>query len=200
MGRVAAGIGLIAPNIQTTAEGTVTTYTMQNGKAKRKQLSDQLDRLDRVIDALADGLNQAVTDAVKDGTRSAVREVLGELVSSPITSGLLRQATGRGDTAADANEPGVWGRVKAAAAAVFSGIRLVTGLVVRKVSAVSRAAIGKVLSTATTIQAKVQTVGRVLDVARLVRRVPAIGAVAAGVTRLYRNCTSVLNDSGAAVT
>ena len=33
----------------------MSTATLTNGTARRKQLSDQLDRLDGIIDALADG-------------------------------------------------------------------------------------------------------------------------------------------------
>ena len=44
--------------------------TVTNGKP-RKQLSDQLDRLDSIIDALAEGLPGAVTDACREGARAA---------------------------------------------------------------------------------------------------------------------------------
>ena len=49
----------------------------------RKQLADQLDRLDGVIDLLADNLNQAVADAAKDGVREAVLAVARELLADP---------------------------------------------------------------------------------------------------------------------
>lgn len=52
------------------------TAAMTNGKPARKQLADQLDRLDSLIDCLAEGLNQAVADACRDGARAAVREGL----------------------------------------------------------------------------------------------------------------------------
>ena len=39
--------------------------TTTNGKPKRKQLSEQLDRLDGIIDVLAEGLNKAVADAAE---------------------------------------------------------------------------------------------------------------------------------------
>ena len=38
---------------------TTATAPATNGRAPRKQLSDQLDRLDAIIDVLADGLPEA---------------------------------------------------------------------------------------------------------------------------------------------
>ena len=46
-----------------------------NGRPARKQLADQLDRLDSVIETMGSGLNAAVADACREGTRAAVREV-----------------------------------------------------------------------------------------------------------------------------
>ena len=69
------------------------TATM-NGRPQRKQLSDQLDRLDTMIDLLADGLPKAVADATREGTRSAVRDILGELLRDPEILARLREALG----------------------------------------------------------------------------------------------------------
>ena len=44
----------------------------------RKQLADQLDRLDGIIDLLADGLPDAVADATRAGTRQALVELLAD--------------------------------------------------------------------------------------------------------------------------
>ena len=44
----------------------------------RKQLADQLDRLDGIIDLLADGLPQAVADATRAGARQAFAELLAD--------------------------------------------------------------------------------------------------------------------------
>jgi len=60
-----------------------------NGKPRRKQLSDQLDRLDGIIDILADGLPSAVTDATRVGTRQAVREAIVEILSNPELRAML---------------------------------------------------------------------------------------------------------------
>jgi hypothetical protein len=59
------------------------TATVTNGKPQRKQLADQLDRLDSIIDVLADGLPQAVADATREGARQAVKDVILELLTNP---------------------------------------------------------------------------------------------------------------------
>src|SRR5688500_12767993 len=66
-----------------------------NGK-HRKQLSDQLDRLDGIIDALAEGLNAAVADAAREGTRLAVQGAIVEILTNPDLRAAIRQATGDG--------------------------------------------------------------------------------------------------------
>ena len=66
------------------------TSTLTNGKPHRKQLGDQLDRLDRVIDAVLDGLPDAVATATRDGTRQAIREVLTEVLADPDVLSRLR--------------------------------------------------------------------------------------------------------------
>ena len=45
-----------------------------NGRLPRKQLGDQLDRLDSILDGLSDALNEAVADAAREGARAAVKD------------------------------------------------------------------------------------------------------------------------------
>jgi hypothetical protein len=99
----------------------MTATNTTNGKAPpRKQLSDQLDRLDGIIDALAEGLNAAVADACREGARAAVREVLMELISNPdLMSAVRVTATPANPTENDGpsalrppTQPSFWGRVK----------------------------------------------------------------------------------------
>ena len=52
--------------------------TLTNGR-QRKNLAEQIDRLDSVLDGLSEGLNEAVAAAVKE----AVRAVLTEVLSNP---------------------------------------------------------------------------------------------------------------------
>src|SRR5437588_1924252 len=67
-----------------------------NGKAPRKTLAQQLDRLDTIIDVLADGLNEAVADVVKQAVTVAVQQAveasLQVLLSNP---DLLRHLAGK---------------------------------------------------------------------------------------------------------
>ena len=56
--------------------------TAVNGRAERKSLAQQIDRLDLILDGLADGLNEAVAEAVKQAVAVAVEAALRELVSS----------------------------------------------------------------------------------------------------------------------
>ena len=60
----------------------MTTATMTNDKP-RKQLSDQLDRLDGILDALSEGLTGSVTDAASSLHRPAPQEFRPLEVSQP---------------------------------------------------------------------------------------------------------------------
>jgi hypothetical protein len=72
---------------------TPMTATMTNGKT-RKNLSEQLDRLDGILDGLADGLNEAVAAAVREATTSAIRQALVEVLSNPDVLALIGGAAG----------------------------------------------------------------------------------------------------------
>ena len=101
-----------------------------NGRPQRKQLADQLDRLDAVLDGLSEGLMGAVTDAVRDGTRLAVKDAIVEILTDPALRAKLTQAAGA-PAAAPApvtSPPGFWARMKNAAAnAVTSVSRTLAG-------------------------------------------------------------------------
>jgi multidrug resistance efflux pump len=142
--------------------GTATA-TPTNDRPPRKQLSDQLDRLDGILDALAEGLPGAITDACRDGARVAVREALAEIVASPELHALLQSlASARAPASAPPPpappaRPGLWGRLKAslaaardavvgrcqaAAGAVASAVRTLAGVVPLKKVALTAAAAG----------------------------------------------------------
>ena len=72
----------------------MTTLAALNGRPQRKQLSDQLNRLDAIIDTLADGLPEAVGDAVRTGVQTALQQLLVETLTNPETLALLRAALG----------------------------------------------------------------------------------------------------------
>src|SRR5947199_10536779 len=78
------------------------TATATNGRPARKQLADEIDRLDGVVEALAEGLPEAVAEATREGARQAVRDVIVELLGNPelralITGRLLGPGEGPGE-------------------------------------------------------------------------------------------------------
>lgn len=106
---------------------TATATPSTNGRPQRKQLGDQLDRLDSIIDALAEGLPGAVADACRDGARQAVKDVILELLTNPelrtLIAGLAPPAQPfvpppAAPATAGPAKPSLWTRVKAKAAAV----------------------------------------------------------------------------------
>src|SRR5689334_6087565 len=64
--------------------------TTSNGRAERKSLAGQLDRLDQILDGLADGLNEAVVTAVKQAVTAAVEAAVVEVLTSPALQARLR--------------------------------------------------------------------------------------------------------------
>jgi hypothetical protein len=119
----------------TTKERPLNSATVTNSKPPRKQLSDQLDRLDIILDALSEGLNGAVADAAREGTRLAVKDAIVEIMTDPILRGRLREAAA--PESADAphstpRTPGFWARMKAKARQAIAAVgraasRLVDG-------------------------------------------------------------------------
>ncbi len=63
--------------------------TTLNGKPQRKQLTDQLDRLDNMIDLLAEGLPAAVADACREGARAAIKDAILEVMTNPELRALI---------------------------------------------------------------------------------------------------------------
>jgi hypothetical protein len=57
--------------------------TGANGRAQRKSLAEQIDRLDLILDGLADGLSAAVADAVTAAVSTAVAAAVREVLSNP---------------------------------------------------------------------------------------------------------------------
>lgn len=123
----------------------MSTAILTNGKP-RKQLSDQLDRLDEqldkqnaIIDALSEGLNGAVADAAKEGVKEAVKSAVIEM----LTDAELRIALHRATAPAPAAKPTLCQRLKAKIGQAMTKVKqaattLIAG-VVEQVKAVRRA-------------------------------------------------------------
>lgn len=124
----------------------MSATTTTNGKP-RKQLADQLDRLDGIIDALAEGLNGAVADAAREGTRLAVKDAIVEIMTNPDLRALLAPSVAPSPppptpaappvaAPPPPTKPGLWSRIKArvsaARAAVAGAVARVKEAVVRR--------------------------------------------------------------------
>lgn len=106
---------------------TTTASKNGSGTTPRKQLSDQLDRLDSVIDALDEGLKGAVADAV----REAVQAVLVQVMTNPDLQRMMRQAAAPAEQPRKEEEKPkesrsllsrLWGKACSAANACVSGV------------------------------------------------------------------------------
>ena len=157
------------------------TATM-NGKPQRKQLADQLDRLDSIIDALSEGLNGAVADAAREGTRQAVKDAIVEIMTNPELRALLAPAKAEPAPVPAAppvydlppeprpTVPGLWTRMKAKAAAARAAVVKAA----MKVKATVAGTCTAVRETVTTVG---EATGEVLPVKRVLWTAAAVGAV-----------------------
>jgi hypothetical protein len=64
----------------------MTTNTINR---PRKNLSEQIDRLDSILDGLSESLNEAVTTAVKEAVTSGVQHAIVEVLTNPELQQLL---------------------------------------------------------------------------------------------------------------
>ena len=176
----------------------MSTTTATNGKP-RKQLSEQLDRLDSIIDCLAEGLNQAVADACREGTRQAVRDVLIEVATNPELRAMLvphvpAPAPAPSIPTPEPKKPGIWSRFKSKVAAARA---VVAGAVTKAKEAVIRRCV--IAGEA------VVALGRMTGEALPVRKVVLIGlgvGLVVGVACLVvpQTAAAVVGGAGAACT
>jgi hypothetical protein len=150
-----------------------------NRRPQRKQLSDQLDRLDGLIDCLADQLPQAVADATRDGVRQAVRDVLAELLTDPEVVARLRAALlpepAVGVTERE-RKPGAFARLKSAVrAGVTRTLEAVKAVATRVRNAVAVTRV-RVRTTVSRITAAYRTLTTAVPLGRF-----AVVAVGVGV-------------------
>jgi hypothetical protein len=127
---------------------------LQNGRQQphphqRKQLSDQLDRFDQILDGLAEGLNGAMADAAREGTRLAVKDAIVEILTNPDLRAAI-QGTGPMPVPAEPTLPraptSAWAKVRdllrRARATLAGAVRAARSFVMRKVSIAAAVAVG----------------------------------------------------------
>lgn len=167
----------------------MTATATTNGKP-RKQLSEQLDRMDTLVDALAEALPEAVTDACREGARQAVKEAVAELLASPDLRALLAGVTAArvapppvapADPAPPT--PGVWTRLKA------------------KFAAVREAAAVRVRAAAATVRASTRLLAGVVPLRRFLAVAASVGvAVAVAAYACPHAVSAAIGGVGAACT
>lgn len=181
-----------------------------NGRPPRKQLGDQIDRLDAILDGLAEALNGAVAEAAAAATRAAVREVLAELLLSPEVLAVLKAAANP-NPAPMQPQLTVAARLCRAATAVTSSVRSATTAVVRAARSAATCAAGAIASLArrvvgcvAAVRRTVSGVAHVVSAARRTRRLVAValgvGAAASVVAGLDHRAATALSGVGAGLT
>jgi hypothetical protein len=68
----------------------MATTNTTNGR-QRKNLADQIDRLDSILDGLSEGLNEAVATAVEQAVATAVQEAVKQAVTEVLTNAELQR-------------------------------------------------------------------------------------------------------------
>jgi hypothetical protein len=150
----------------------MSTETISNGKPKRKQLSEQLDRFDALLDGLSEGLTGMIADSAREGVRLAVKDAVLEIMTSPELRARLHDATAPEARPAPvvSQKPGFWARVKAF---FFGAAESIGNGAVAAANAVAHAA----NDAAETIKAPLQVAGTLCSRKRLLT-VSVLGAVA----------------------
>ena len=176
------------------------TMTMRNGTPQRKQLSDQLDRLDGIIDCLADGLTEAVRDAVKVGTATALQQVLLEIVNNPTTRELLRKTLAPEAAPTATAETATASDVPVRKASFLARCKNAAVSVVRKVAAVP----GKLFARVKGLARKAKGLARRLNIAWQLKKAIVvglgIGVAVATLSLMSHPLASILSGIGAAAT
>jgi hypothetical protein len=96
----------------------MTTATVTNIKPPRKQLGDQIDRLDVILDGLSETLTGAVADAAREGTCLAVKDAIVEIMTDRTLRSRLHEASvsePSAELSESTKKSGFWARMKAKA-------------------------------------------------------------------------------------
>ena len=172
----------------------MTATATTNGRPQRKQLSDQLDRLDEIIEALSVRLTETVADATREGTRLAVRDVILELMTNADLRAMIPgmavapPAAPPAAPAFERPEPaapraGIWRRVKA------------------RFAAAKAAAAERCTAAATTVTATARTLAAVMPLRTILLVGAGVGLLVGVVSYVCpHGLSAVLSAVGGAVT
>ena len=174
---------------------------MRNGTPRRKQLSDQLDRFDGIIDALAGGLPEAVAAATRDGAKEAIAEVLRELFADPTLLAVLR---GAAPTKPVEPKASAWARLKLAVRAAAMWVTTVAKKLIARVADRMKPVASAVMTRVRKICTAVTAARHLLDLAWRVKRAVAVGLTVGVLVllacQLCHTAASVLAGVGAGMT
>ena len=163
-----------------------------NGKPRR-QLSDQLDRMDEILDVLGEGLAGAVVDAMKAGTALAVKQALVEILSNPELLATIRGGVPPATVRTKAESvlssgparPSLWSRLKAKAAAVRSDALARLSRVKERVVTAVKQVRNRIVQTVGSVKQRVRVVKQHLvmlaGVAQVIRHAKQILLLAIGI-------------------
>jgi hypothetical protein len=175
--------------------------TTANGRA-RPQLADeinrmgeQLDRADRILDALSEGLDGAVRDSAREGTRLAVKEAVVALLTDPELRTSLHQASAPPARVRISPWRKLTAAVRKVAARVGDGLRSVASAVADRVAR-GAAAAGRVVARVRSC-AHVRTVVKVLAAALAMFALARAGT-ARRVASLVERARSAVSDRAVA--
>lgn len=171
-----------------------------NGKPPRKQLTDQLDRLDTILDALSEGLNQAVADAAREGTRMAVKDALVEILTNPELRALLfpPAPTPSAPPKSEPKAPGLWSRLKTN---VRAAVRAAHGTVAETVAAIKTAAATRITAVTGAVSMLTAVTGEALPARRTLAVAAGVGVgVWVACQLLPESVTAALAGAGWALT
>jgi hypothetical protein len=124
----------------------MATTNTTNGR-QRKNLADQIDRLDSILDGLSEGLNEAVATAVQQAVSVAVQQAVVEVLTNAELQRLLHPPTPQPPTPPSPSPPpvpekggGLLQGMLGLARRTWSAARSAAGSVWARVQAVARAA------------------------------------------------------------
>jgi hypothetical protein len=171
----------------------MTSSAATNGKPRRKQLSEQLDRFDAILDGLSDGLGDSVADAARAGTRMAVKDAIVEILTDPHLRNQMHQATAPAAGSVE-TKPTFWSRLKAGVSRIGNALR-------RGVEAVTRCVTRAAEAVCLAVQDPLRIVSMLGSLKRLLILAGGVGAIVAVISYLCpHSLSAAVSGIGAAGT